>query len=86
MLTCDIMPAQITLRNVSPSLAKKLAALAKRKQQSLNATVLELLEEATGSSARSERLARYTNWSESDARDLDGAVAAARVVNPSEWK
>jgi len=81
------MPAsQITLRNVDPDLSAQLRVLSQLRGQSLNATVLELLREAVGIDARTERLRRYATWNQEDLREFNEALNAQRVVDEGHWK
>jgi hypothetical protein len=80
------MAKQITLRNVSSELSRRLARLARERGQSLNATALQLLEHATGIEGRRERLARYTNWSADDVRELDEALRLQRTIDRQLWE
>lgn len=79
-------PAQITLRHPSPELARRLKQLAEARGKSLNATVLELLEEAVGVDARRERLLRWATWTLEDAAEFDSAVQAQRVIDADLWR
>ncbi|MEO8845126.1 MAG: hypothetical protein ABI704_26340 [Kofleriaceae bacterium] len=79
------MAKQITLRNVPTELATRLANLAATRGQSLNSTVLVLLERATGIDGRRERLARYTTWTHQDVRDFEEALHAQRTIDRSLW-
>lgn len=80
------MTKQLTIRGVSPELARRLARLAEAQGQSINATALQLLEKATGMDGRRERLARYTTWTDDDVAELDAAVAAQRTIDPKLWE
>ena len=80
------MASQITVRNVPKELAKRLAKLAESNGQSVNTTVLRLLERATGIDGRRARLARYTTWSEEDAEEFDQALKAQRTIDLKLWK
>jgi hypothetical protein len=79
------MRKQLTLRGVSKELARRLARLAEQRGASINTTVLELLERATGMDARRERLARYTTFSDADRSELDDAIALQRTIDPDQW-
>ena len=66
---------QITLRNVDPTLAKALDEEKRRRAQSLNATVLDLLRRALGLSAGqsySNGLAELSGtWTDEDLRQFE---------------
>jgi hypothetical protein len=82
----DYGPRQITIRNPSPELAKRLKAVSEASGESLNATVLRLLEEAVGLEERRERLLRWATWTEDDASEFDQALRAQRVVDADIWR
>jgi hypothetical protein len=81
------MAKQITLRNVQPELARRIERLARDSGTSVNAKVLEILEQAVGidAHARRARLARYTTWTADDLREFEDSLAAQRVVDPKLW-
>ncbi|MBA3392648.1 MAG: hypothetical protein H0T89_08395 [Deltaproteobacteria bacterium] len=80
------MAKQITVRGVPKELSRRLAKLAEVRNQSVNTTVLQLLERATGIDGRRERLAQYTTWTADDVKELDEAIALQRTVDDSLWK
>lgn len=81
------MPKQLTIRNVQPELARRLERAAEDAGSSVNAKVLQILEQAMGidSVARRARLARYTTWTAEDLRDFDEALTAQRIVDTKLW-
>ncbi|MGH3065336.1 MAG: FitA-like ribbon-helix-helix domain-containing protein [Gaiellaceae bacterium] len=80
------MARQITVRNVPPELSRRLAELAQARSQSLNATVLDLLERATGINARREQLARYTTWSAEDVSEFTAVLRTHRTIDHEQWQ
>lgn len=81
------MPAtQLTLRNVDPELSKRLRAISQETGDSLNGTVLRLLREAVGVSARRERLRRYAGWTADDLEEFEAELRAQRVVDARFWE
>jgi plasmid stability protein len=80
------MATQITVRNVPEELARRLAKLAETSGRSINATVLELLERATGLDERRVRLARYTTWSKEDVEDFERSLRAQRTIDRELWE
>lgn len=77
---------RITLRNVPKELSRRIAKVAKLRNQSINTTVIELLERATGIDGRRERLARYTTWTPDDVAEMSEAIAAQRVIDKDMWR
>ena len=80
------MASQLTVRNVPKELARRLAKLAEANGQSVNATVLTLLERATGLDGRRARLERYTTWSKADVEDFERALQGQRSIDHELWK
>lgn len=79
-------PRQITIRHPSPELARRLKVLAQARGESLNSTVLRLLEEALGVHERRERLLRWATWTDDDALEFAEALRAQRVVDAELWR
>jgi plasmid stability protein len=80
------MTRQITVRGVPDEVAHKLQRLSRERGRSVNATVLDILDEAVGEAPRRERLARYATWTDGDLAEVEGAVAAQRVIDESLWR
>ncbi len=80
------MAKQITVRGVPKELSRRIAKLAEVRKQSVNATVLELLERATGIDGRRERLAYYTTWTGEDVEEFAEALRKQRTVDDKLWK
>jgi plasmid stability protein len=78
--------SQLTIRGVSDQLAERLRVLARERGESVNSTVLALLERALGLDARRERLARYATWTEDDFGEFERALAEQRQVDHDLWK
>ena len=80
-------PRQITLRNVSPELARRLKGLAEAEGTSVNTAVLNLLEKALGVDERRRRLEeRYGTWTEQDFQEFEVALKAQRSVDDELWQ
>jgi plasmid stability protein len=80
------MSRQLTIRGVPDDVAGKLRRLSEERGNSVNTTVLDILRQAVGTDARRERLARYATWTPEDLAEVEGAVAAQRVVDDSVWQ
>jgi plasmid stability protein len=82
----------ITVRNLPPELARVIRQKAKREKASLNRTVINLLEKATGlGKPRTEEL--HTDLdrffgciSKAEADELDEAIREQRQIEPEMWK
>jgi plasmid stability protein len=77
---------QLTIRNATPELTRRLKALAEARGESLNATILRLLTEAVGFEERRERLEQWATWTEADAAEFEDALRAQRVVDERLWR
>lgn len=79
-------PKQITIRNPDPALTARLKAVAEARGESLNATILRLLEEAVGASERERWLESFATWTEEERVEFDEAVRAQRQVDAELWR
>lgn len=77
---------QITIRNPTPELTRRLKAVADARGESLNTTILRLLAEAVGFEEPRERLQRWATWTDEDAAEFDAALKAQRVVDERIWR
>lgn len=80
------MPKQLTLRGVPDEVAERLKALSRERNQSMNATAVELLADALGFSQRRRRLERYVTWERSDQEAFDATLRAQRSVDDPAWR
>ena len=79
-------PKQITIRGPSPALARRLRAISKQMGESMNTTILRLLEDAVGTSDRSEFLRSMPKWSEDEGDQFDDALKAQRAIDDKLWR
>ena len=77
---------QLTIRNVSDPLGKKLEELSRRTGKSINSLVLELLNGALGVKGRRARLKSYVTWTAADLREFDQALEPQRQVDEALWR
>lgn len=80
------MAKQLTIRGVSEEVGQRLEKLSRAKGQSLNATVVNILEAAVGVDERRRRLARYTTWTQEDLEEFSAAFAAQRTIDDPLWR
>jgi hypothetical protein len=80
------MSKQITVRNVSAELARRLHRLSQARNESLNTTVIRLLEQAVDIDERRERLSRYATWTAEDLEEFEQSLRAQRIVDADLWK
>lgn len=79
------MAKQLTIRGVSEETGRRLEGLSRARGQSVNATVLDILEAAVGVDERRQRLARYATWTPEDLAEFNEALATQRLVDDSLW-
>lgn len=77
---------QLTIRGVSEELGRRLEKLSEQQKQSVNATVLQLLERAVGLHARRDRFQRYATWTDDDRAEFDAQLRLQRQVDDDLWK
>jgi plasmid stability protein len=80
------MSRQLTVRDVKPDLHDRLRAVAESRGESLNRTVLSILEQAVGSDERRKRLERYATWTEEQAKEFDDNLAFQRQIDDEAWR
>ena len=80
------MSRQLTIRGVSDEVGQRLEILSRSRGQSLNATVLAILESAVGVAERRQRLARYATWTQEDLEEFNEALAAQRTLDDPLWR
>ena len=79
-------PKQITIRNPSEELTRKLRSLSKARNESLNTTILSLLESVLGINGRRKKLERYVTWTEEDLVEFEDALNEQRTIDEALWK
>lgn len=80
------MAKQLTIRGVSEEVGKRLESLSRARGQSLNTTVLTILEAAVGVDERRQRLERYTTWTQEDLDEFNEALAQQRTIDDALWR
>ncbi len=76
---------QLTVRNVSPELRRRIEALSKQRGESMNSIILMILEQAVALDHRLQRLARYATWTDEDADAFDEALQEQRQLDEELW-
>lgn len=79
------MPKQLTIRGVPDEVGRRLKTLSREQRQSVNATVVGILESAVGYDERRRRLERYATWTELDRLEFEAALSAQRTVDDADW-
>lgn len=81
-----VMAKQLTIRGVSDEMGQRLENLSQAQGQSVNTTVLKILEAAVGVDERRRRLSRYATWTPEDLAEFNEALAAQRTVDDPLWR
>ncbi|HUP25203.1 MAG TPA: hypothetical protein VNB06_19980 [Thermoanaerobaculia bacterium] len=79
------MAKQLTIRGVPDEVRRRLESLGRARGQSLNATLLEILDRAFDVDERRRRLARYATWTADDLQEFEKTLAAQRVIDVELW-
>ncbi len=77
---------QLTVRGVPDDVADRLASIAGERGQSLNKTVVEILEKAVGAGSQASWLDRYVTWTDEDVAEFEEGLAVQRVIDPELWR
>ena len=80
------MPKQLTIRGVPDDIGRRLERISRARRQSVNVTLLRILEEAVGVDARRRRLAKYATWSPADEAEFARALAEQRAIDDALWR
>lgn len=80
------MAKQLTIRGVSDEVGQRLERLSRARGQSLNTTVLSILESAVGVDERRQRLERYMTWTQEDLEEFNEALAHQRTIDDALWR
>jgi hypothetical protein len=80
------MARQLTVRGVPEDIGRRLERLSRERGQSVNTTLVQIIESAVGVDARREQLKKYTTWSESDAESFEKALADQRGIDDELWR
>jgi len=79
------MSKQLTIRGVPDEVAVRLTRISEERGRSVNATVIEILQEAVGVEQRRARLQRYATWTDQDMVEFEDALQAQRVIDEELW-
>ncbi len=76
-----VMTKQLTIRGVSAEVKERLEMLSRSRGQSVNATVLEILEAAVGDGERRHEFFLHATWGREDLADFEKALAVQRSTD-----
>jgi plasmid stability protein len=79
------MSKQITIRGVPDETARRLQSLSREREQSINATILEILRVALGTNERRRHLERYATWTPADRAAFEESLHAQRTIEDELW-
>jgi hypothetical protein len=65
---------------------RRLESLSEARGESVNTTILRLLEETLGIHQRRERLRRYATWTDADQAEFEVAFEAQRTIDEALWR
>ena len=80
------MAKQLKIRDVLDEVGRRLERLSQARGQSVNTTVLHILEAAVGIDERRKRLARYATWTPEDQAEFNEALALQRTIDDPLWR
>jgi plasmid stability protein len=80
------VPKQLTIRGVSDELDRRLQSLSRAQGQSINATVLQILEVVLGAEQRRQRLMKYATWTREDLGEFQASLADQRRIDEKLWR
>jgi plasmid stability protein len=80
------MGRQLTIRGISDEVGQRLESLSRARGQSVNATVLSILEAAVGVDERRQRLASSATWTQEDLEEFNEALVAQRSIDDPLWR
>ncbi len=90
MHTMYLVTAHLTVRNVPPKVIAAIRAECRRRGQSLNQTVIDLLAAATGIGEQPivqnglQKLAG--TWDDADLAEFERSLQAVRKIDPELWQ
>lgn len=79
-------PKQITIRSPPPELVERLRELSRQREESLNATILHVLQQALGINSRRRWLEAFATWTEAEAEEFEAALRAQREIDGELWQ
>lgn len=79
------MARQLTVRGVEDEVGRRLERLSRERGQSVNATLVQIIEAAVGVDARRERLRKHATWSDADLEAFEQSLAAQRGLDDELW-
>ena len=83
----DVMGSkQISVRGVSPQLSRRLSEMSRARGKSVNAMVLEVLEQAAGLNGRKDWLRRFMTWTSDEVREFDSILREQRTIDEKLWR
>lgn len=82
----ECMPKQLTIRGVPREVALRLESISRARRQSVNATVLQILQDAVGTQQRKQRLEKYATWTYEDLAEFQKILSDQRRIDDDLWR
>lgn len=79
------MAKQLTIRGVPDEVGRRLELLSREGGQSVNSTVLRILDAAVGYEERRKRLESSAIWSDEERLEFEAALSSQRTVDDGDW-
>ncbi len=76
----------MTIRGVSREVGLQLESIIRARGQSVNATVLQILEDALGTQQRRQRLEKYATWTTEDLTEFQEIMSDQRRIDDEMWQ
>ncbi len=80
------MPKQLTIRGVPDEVGARIESISRARGQSVNTTVVKILEEAVGTHQRKRRLERYATWTKEDLAEFQRILTDQRKIDDELWQ
>ncbi len=82
----ECMPKQLTIRGVPDEVGSRIESISRARGQSVNTTVLNILEEAVGTHQRRRRLEKYATWTKEDLAEFERILDDQRRIDDELWR
>jgi hypothetical protein len=66
--------------------ALRLESISRARRQSVNATVLQILQDAVGTQQRKQRLEKYATWTYEDLAEFQKILSDQRRIDDDLWR
>ena len=83
--------SQITIRGLEPEIERKIRRIAKKKGQSLNRVILDMVHQSAGLKTQGRKPAAHSlkklagGWSEKDAAEFEESIKSCEQIDEEMW-